>query len=476
MKTTKKTREGWLGIWITAGIFLTFLLIYLGTALYFCTHFLPGTIINGITVSGDEIKDVKWKIIQETEKYEIKIKAREGKEEILAGVDFGVMPIFDGSLEKELSKQDCFAWPRAFFQETVIEVETMVEYSEERLEKMVDELEIMDEDKMENPKDARISEYSNENLYTIIPEEQGTRIRKKKFLKCLKSAIINLQDSISLEKEECYSKPKVTAESKELQKLVKDLNYYVKAKIVYQFGKEEEVLDGEEISQWISVDEQKNVSVSEEQIAAYVERLADKWDTVGKAKKLKTSYGEKVKVEGGDYGWKIDREKETEILTKLVQEGQSATREPEYEKTANSRGKRDYGNTYVEVNLTAQHLIYYKNGEIVVESDFVSGDVAKKRETPTGAYGLYYKERNRILRGQGYASPVSFWMPFNGGVGFHDAKWRGSFGGDYYKWRGSHGCINLPYSAAKTLYDNIEEGCAVLVYTLPGTEGAKPQT
>ena len=223
------------------------------------------------------------------------------------------------------------------------------------------------------------------------------------------------------------------------------------------------------------MDEQKNVSVSVEEIDAYVERLADKWDTVGKPKKLKTSYGRKVEVEGGDYGWKIDREKEKEILTKLVQEGQTATREPEYEKTANSHGKKDYGNTYVEVNLTAQHLIYYKDGKVVVDSDFVSGDVAKRRETPTGAYGLYYKERNRTLRGQGYASPVSFWMPFNGGVGFHDAKWRGSFGGDYYKWKGSHGCVNLPYSAAKTLYENIESGCAVLVYTLPGTEGEMPQ-
>lgn len=121
----------------------------------------------------------------------------------------------------------------------------------------------------------------------------------------------------------------------------------------------------------------------------------------------------------------------------------------------------------MEVNLTAQHLIYYKDGKVVVDSDFVSGDVAKRRRLPTGAYGLYYKERNRTLRGQGYASPVSFWMPFNGGVGFHDAKWRGSFGGDYYKWKGSHGCVNLPYSAAKTLFENIESGCAVLVYTLP---------
>lgn len=475
MKTTKKTGNGWLGVWITAGILLVLLLIYLGTALFFCTHFLPGTVINGISVSGNNIKDVKWKMIQETEKYEIKIKAREDKEEILVGVDIGVMPIFDGSLEEELKKQNCFTWPNAFFKETSITVETMVEFSEERLKKKVDELEIMDTDKMVKPKNARISEYSKKDFYTIVPEEQGTKINRKKFLKCLGQAIINLEDSISLEEEKCYKKPKITAESKELRKLVKELNHYVKAKITYQFGKKEQVLDGEEISRWLSVDGQKNVSVSEEEIAAYVERLADKWDTVGKPKKLKTSYGKKVNVEGGDYGWKIDREKEKEILTKLVQDGQTATREPEYEKTANSRGKKDYGNTYVEVNLTAQHLIYYKDGKVVVDSDFVSGDVAKRRETPTGAYGLYYKERNRTLRGQGYASPVSFWMPFNGGVGFHDAKWRGSFGGDYYKWKGSHGCVNLPYSAAKTLFENIESGCAVLVYTLPGTEGEMPQ-
>lgn len=471
----KKTGNEWLGEWVAAGIILVLLLIYLGTALFYCTHFLPGTIINGIPVSGDGIKDVKWKMIQETEKYEITIKARGGKEEVLAGVDFGVMPIFDGSLEEKLRKQNCFAWPAAFLGETSIEVDTMVEYSEERLKKKLDELEIMDKKKMEKPRNARISEYSGEDLYTIVPEEQGTKIRKKKLLKCLRRAIVSLQDSISLDEEGCYQQPKVTAESKELKELVEKLNHFAKAKITYKFGKEEEVLDGEQISKWIQVDGQKDVSVPEEQVYAYVEWLADKWDTFGKAKKLKTSYGEKVKVEGGEYGWKIDREKEKEILNQLVQEGQTATREPEYEKTANSRGKRDYGNTYVEVNLTAQHLIYYKNGEVVVDSDFVSGDVAKRRETPTGAYGLYYKERNRTLRGQGYASPVSFWMPFNGGVGFHDAKWRGSFGGDYYKWRGSHGCINLPYSAAKTLYENIDEGCAVLVYTLPGTEGAKPQ-
>lgn len=475
MERTKKTENGWLGVWIAAGLILMLLLIYLGTALYYSTHFLPGTLINGVSVGGDDVKDVEWKIIQEIEKYKIKIEAREGKEEVLAGVDIGVMPIFDGSLEEELQKQNCLIWPVALFRESAIEVETMADYNENRLKQKVSELDIMNADKMKKPQNARISEYSKEDMFTIIPEEEGTEIKKKKFLKVLGNAIVRLETAISLEEEGCYAKPKVTTKSKKLNRLVKNLNHYAQVKVTYQFGEEEEVLDGEEISKWLSVKDNQEVEVSGEEIAAYVNRLADEHDTVGKEKKFKTSYGKKVKVPGGDYGWKIDREKETEALTKIIQEGQVAKREPEYEKTANNPGKKDYGDTYVEVNLTAQHLIYYKNGNVVLESDFVSGNEAKGWSTPTGAYGLYYKERNRTLRGRGYASPVSFWMPFNGGVGFHDAKWRGSFGGDYYKYRGSHGCINLPYSAAKTLYDNIEEGCAILVYTLPGTEGATPK-
>lgn len=110
------------------------------------------------------------------------------------------------------------------------------------------------------------------------------------------------------------------------------------------------------------------------------------------------------------------------------------------------------------MNLTAQHLFYYKDGALVVESDFVSGNEAKGWSTPAGAYGLYYKQRDKTLRGEDYATPVSFWMPFNGGVGFHDATWRNKFGGSYYKRGGSHGCVNLPYSVAKTLYENIEAG------------------
>ena len=55
-----------------------------------------------------------------------------------------------------------------------------------------------------------------------------------------------------------------------------------------------------------------------------------------------------------------------------------------------------------------------------------------------------------------YRTSVTYWMPFNGGVGIHDLSKRTSFGGDIYLYNGSHGCINTPFDAVRTIYENIE--------------------
>ena len=51
-------------------------------------------------------------------------------------------------------------------------------------------------------------------------------------------------------------------------------------------------------------------------------------------------------------------------------------------------------------------------------------------------------------------------MPFNGGIGFHDASWRSKFSGTIYQYSGSHGCINLPVDKAKLLYEKVYKGNA----------------
>jgi hypothetical protein len=73
-------------------------------------------------------------------------------------------------------------------------------------------------------------------------------------------------------------------------------------------------------------------------------------------------------------------------------------------------------------------------------------------------------DTNRYLVGNGYKSWVNYFMPFNGGIGLHDASWRQNFGGTYYLYNGSHGCINMPYSAVKKIFENVSVGTKVIVY------------
>ena len=74
------------------------------------------------------------------------------------------------------------------------------------------------------------------------------------------------------------------------------------------------------------------------------------------------------------------------------------------------------------------------------------------------------------MTGEDYRVETSYWMPFAGNVGMHDATWRSVFGGTVYKKSGSHGCINLPYKAARTIYQNVDTWTPVICYRLEGTE------
>jgi lipoprotein-anchoring transpeptidase ErfK/SrfK len=153
-----------------------------------------------------------------------------------------------------------------------------------------------------------------------------------------------------------------------------------------------------------------------------------------------------------------------------VKDGVQVNREPVYFQKAQQYGDDDIGNTYVEVNLTAQHLFFYKDGKLVLESDYVSGNVSKGLGTPVGTYPIQYKDLDATLVGEDYETPVKYWMPFNKNIGLHDASWRKKFGKDIYLKNGSHGCINMPPDMAKKMYQNIQKGVAVVVYELPGTE------
>lgn len=123
------------------------------------------------------------------------------------------------------------------------------------------------------------------------------------------------------------------------------------------------------------------------------------------------------------------------------------------------------------VDISDQMLYYFKGDETILSTKVVTG-MKSKHDTPLGNYTLYTynKETNRYLRGYNddgskYNAYVNYWMPFNGGVGFHDATWRSTseFNNKQYLTDGSHGCVNMKLADAKVLYNNTTTNTAVTV-------------
>jgi len=467
-KTTGK-KTAWIAA-CTAGILLVAAGgVYVGMSQKYKTRFFPNTQINGVDASGKTAAEVQELIAEGVNGYTLTIDERNNQIETIAGTDIKLHAEFDGSLEKMVAAQNPFAWLWHMKQEEYT-IGTMVAYDDAALESQIRNLSCLDPEKAVEPVNAKISEYVSGQGYSIEPEQEGTAVEAEKLTQAVTGAIENLQDHLSLEEADVYKKPTVLKDDASLAEQLDKMNKYAKMSVTYQFGDSTETLNGDQIHAWLIANADGSVSVDSSKVSEYVSEMAKAHNTSNKAKTLKTSYGSTIQVSGGTYGWKINQAAETEALAAIIASGESTTREPEYSQKAASHGANDYGDTYVEINLTGQHLFFYKEGKLVVESDFVSGNLAKGWGTPAGSYPLAYKQKNAVLKGENYRTPVNYWMPFNNGIGMHDAKWRSSFGGAIYKTGGSHGCINLPPSVAKTIFDNISAGTPVICYNLPGTE------
>ncbi len=447
---------------LTAGLYLL-----IGSA--YQKVFFPGTIVNGINVSGLSPAEAQQAVSAAAGEYILTLVEKDENVEYIPGGDIGLYVADDTALQAILDSQNMFAWGAEAFYDKKYSL--CIDYDEEKLRTAVDSLSCMDKGKWTAPKNAYIA-YEKDTGYQIVPETAGSEILADALLDAVSEAVRNLSGSLSLADAGIYKAPKISSEDPALQKQFALLQSYSDMTVTYQFGSQTEVIDSGMISEWISVSESGRRTIDREAVTQYVKELAKKYNTAYSPKTLETSYGETVTIKNGFYGWMIDKEAEGNALMAILREGKSVTKEPAYIMEAASHAGPDYGDTYVEINLTAQHLFYYKDGELVIESDFVSGNPSRGNDTPGGAYSITYKERNATLKGQNYRTPVSYWMPFNGNIGMHDSTWRSTYGGSIYKSNGSHGCINLPPAVAETIFENIEQGIPVLCYHLSGTEQA----
>lgn len=473
-RSRKKKPFGALGFSVVGGGIVAVALIaafaYIQVGRSYEKTFFPNTIINGMDVSKKSVMDVKKMIALTIDGYKLTLQERGGTTEEIKGMDIGLEAVFDGKLESILGEQKPLSWAKHLKTPQSFEIGTMIQFDQDKFDSVVSGLSCLKENIEDKAQDASISDYASGQGYQVVAAKEGKELNPEKVKSEISNAVIDLKPELSLDEAGAYVSPKVPTNDPGLVSKVQTMNQYANTTITYKFGEEKKSLNGDTISKWIKTDESGKVYLDSKSVSEFVKDLATKYDTAYKAKTFTTSSGQPVKITGGNYGWKINQGAEADELAELIRSGNSQVREPVYKQKAASRGTQDYGNTYVEINLTAQHIYFYKDGKLVVESDFVSGNESKGWSTPAGAYSLTYKERDATLKGENYRTPVAYWMPFNGNIGLHDAKWRSTFGGSIYKTSGSHGCINLPPAVAKTIFENINAGIPVLCYHLPGTE------
>lgn len=450
---------------------------YVARAQTFNTKFFPNTYINGIDASYKTPDEIEQIIRDEIANYSLRIKSRGNEDEIFKGADVGLRYVSDNSVVDILEDQNILNWFAHTKEVATFDVPTTAALDEDRFKTAVLSLSALDSSNFVAPENARISEYDADAGYTIIPEVQGNTVDIQRTEEIIRESMLTLKEEINLDTPDAnvYATPTVFETDANLRAMTAQLNRLTNVNISYP--SKGITLDGNTIHSWLSVGEDGQVHLDEDQVREFVKStIAPNYDTAYKPKKLRATGGTVVTIKGGDYGWKVNQAAEATAVLDLILAGESTSREPEFSQKAASLGENDYGNSYVEVNLATQKLYLYKDGNMILSSDFVSGNVARGWTTPGGAYSVTYTQRNATLNGEDYSTPVDYWMPFNRGIGFHDAPWRGAFGGQIYRTNGSHGCINLPPAVAKTLFSHIGKGFPVLCHYGGGVAETTPQT
>ena len=389
--------------------------------------------------------------------------------EVIEGKDISLKYVPGKQVEKLIKGQNPFLWIESLWKGRNMKAKIGVEYDESALKTQIANLECMKEENQIAPVNAH-PEFKTDK-FVVVPETDGTTIKTEEFRKTVITAVNGANEKLDLLKTGCYEKPAYTSDSKKVTEACDAMNKYLGATVTYDFKPNTEVVDSSMISKWVKVDDDMNVTFDESAVKEYVQSLAAKYDTKGKERTFTSASGNTVTVSGGSYGWKIDQEAEYNALIANIQKAETVTREPNYSSRAASHDGNDVGNTYAEVNLTTQHMYYVKDGHIALETDVVTGNPNKGNATPTGVYSLAYKAKDQTLKGTKkadgtyeYETPVKYWMPFNGGVGFHDASWQPTFGGSRYQTNGSHGCVNMPPEMAGKLFELISAGTPVVVH------------
>ena len=447
-------------LWGLGGVML---IVYIAVAVYFSSHFYEDTEIYGIDCSQKSVEEVKKLVADKLDEYRLEVKERGGASEYLSADQIDLKFVDNSSIDRMAKAQRSYIWPIMLMMERDDMAGVAFSYDQKKALTAFKDLECMNPIYTKAPTDAYVQ--VTDSGFEVVKETEGNTLNPETTAKALYASLDGGKSVLDLEEEDCYLKPDLYSDDEALVAEAEAKNALVQADITYEFGSRQERVNAPVIAQWITQAADGSYVIDDVEVTEYVESLAAKYDTFGLPRQFYTSLGTTVTLTDGDYGWCMDQDATVVDLLNALESGYQGTMEPQYTYTAMSREENDIGDTYVEICISQQVMWCYKDGVCIVYTPVVTGNPNKGNATPSnGVWSIDAKMQNYTLVGEGYRSPVDFWMPFNGNVGIHDMQTRAYFGGTIYLTNGSHGCINTPYANAKTIYENVSIGTPVIVY------------
>ncbi len=455
-------------------ILVLLIVIYIAGCVYFSSHYLPNTTVNGKDVSLKSSNELANEMSSAVQNYTAHISG-DGVNLTLSGSDVNLALDVDTYIDASRKQVISPLWPIAPFSKQTYLVNEGISLDESKLKSLVTP-QIDKVNKNSTPTTNATAAYdSDTGDYVTVPEALGTELDPTTTLSSVATSVKGLNDTITLGDSELVQ-PTVSAGDPKFGEALRALRSYPDLSIDLIMGGESvQTLDSDLIKTWLTIKDDFSITADPDAVAYYTRfTLSSKLDSVGAYRTYTRPDGKKIQINDGTYGWSIDGIALAELIVDSIDAKSSDKIEVPCISTANvyDPGGADWGGRYIDVDLTEQYARMYDGGSLVWESLCVSGGSAEGNDTVTGVFAIEDKRSPEKLigldsNGDGepdYENDVTYWMPFFGGYGLHDATWRYTFGGDEYLYNGSHGCVNLPYDAAEMLYFTVEVGDAVIVH------------
>ena len=418
------------------------------------------TYINGVECSFLNIDSAVEKLEQSINNAEITLLFADDKQYTCLGTYFQIKVENIDELKNIISNKNSD-------DENRYNIENLYSINEETARNYLSSLSVFSESNIRKPENAYL-ELNDQNQLVVKPEIYGNELNIEKAREYLINSLKAGKTIIDF-KEITNIEPAILASDEKLNSQKDYINSILSTEIQYNlYDGSTYTLDANVIKNWIYRDDEGYYNIDiDGNVPKFVDELNKKaeyqltstqFNATGKGT-INISFGRRTYAD-------LNKDKEIARIKEQLGKSGKVIFDPIYNPLP------DYVNigTYVEIDLTRQRVWMYVNGECIVDTPCVTGDVAQGYSTPPGIFYLTYKTTDTYLKGDNadgtrYSSHVNFWMPFNGGIGLHDALWRSNFGGNIYMTNGSHGCVNLPYNAAKTIYNNINTSIPIILYS-----------